>query len=100
MRNGDAVVEDERRPVARVSIPAIVASRIALFPQEGSNFLPSPAHRITPTRIRLTCDGVLSLREHHGPAHLPPGRMHNECLTRLMSYGSSEAAHAQRLTGL
>jgi len=46
MSNCDAVVDDERRPVARLSMPAIVASRIALFPQEGCHFPPSPDEEI------------------------------------------------------
>ena len=45
MNNGDAMVDNERRPVALASMPAIVAYLIALFPQEGCNFPPSPAHR-------------------------------------------------------
>ena len=51
MSNGDAVVDDERRPVALVSMQAIVTSLIAQFPQEGFTFPPPPAHRIAPTQV-------------------------------------------------
>jgi CBS domain-containing protein len=44
------VVDDQRRPIALVSMRAIVGHLIALFPQEGFNFPPSPAHRIAPAR--------------------------------------------------
>jgi hypothetical protein len=44
------VVDDQRRPVALVSMQAIVGYLIALFPQEGFNFPLSLAHRIAPTR--------------------------------------------------
>jgi CBS domain-containing protein len=44
------VVDDQRRPLALVSMQAIVGYLIALFPQEGFNFPPSPAHRIAPAR--------------------------------------------------
>jgi hypothetical protein len=53
MRNGDAVVDDERRPVALASMPAIITYLIALFPQEDCNFPPSSAHRIAPTRVGM-----------------------------------------------
>jgi hypothetical protein len=45
------VVDDERRPVALVSMQAIVTSLIALFLQEGFTFPPPPAHRIAPTQV-------------------------------------------------
>ena len=44
-------MDDERRPVAPVSMPAIVTYLIALFPQEGCHFPPPPAHRIAPIRV-------------------------------------------------
>jgi hypothetical protein len=74
MHNRDVVVDDERRAVALVSMPAIVASRIASFPQKSCHV---PPHRITFTRegastplvtghARLPWDGVLPLGDHHG----------------------------------
>ena len=44
------VVDDQRRPIALVSMQAIIAYFLALFPQEGFNFPPSPAHRIALAR--------------------------------------------------
>ena len=44
------VVDDQRRPLALVSMQAIVAYLIALLPQEGFNFPPSPVHRIASAR--------------------------------------------------
>jgi CBS domain-containing protein len=44
------VVDDQRRPIALVSMQAIIAYLLALFPQEGFNFPPSPAHRIASAR--------------------------------------------------
>jgi CBS domain-containing protein len=44
------VVDDQRRPIALVSMQDIIGYLLALFPQEGFNFPPSPAHRIAPTR--------------------------------------------------
>jgi CBS domain-containing protein len=44
------VVDDQRRPLALVSMQAIIAYLLALFPQEGFNFPPSPAHRIALAR--------------------------------------------------
>jgi CBS domain-containing protein len=44
------VVDDQRRPIALVSMQDIIGYLLAFFPQEGFNFPPSPAHRIAPTR--------------------------------------------------
>jgi CBS domain-containing protein len=44
------VVDDQRRPVALVSMQDIIGYLLAFFPQEGFNFPPSPAHRIAPAR--------------------------------------------------
>lgn len=44
------VVDDQRRPIALVSMQDIIGYLLALFPHEGFNFPPSPAHRIAPTR--------------------------------------------------
>ena len=44
------VVDDQRRPIALVSMQAIIAYLLTLFPQEGFNFPPSPAHRIASAR--------------------------------------------------
>lgn len=44
------VVDDQRRPIALVSMQDIIGYLLALFPQEGFNFPPSPAHRIAPAR--------------------------------------------------
>jgi len=47
------VADDERRPVAFVSMQAIVTSLIALFLQEGFTFPPPPAHRIAPAWVGM-----------------------------------------------
>jgi CBS domain-containing protein len=44
------VVDDQRRPVALVSMQDIVGYLLACLPHEGFNFPPSPAHRIAPAR--------------------------------------------------
>ena len=44
------VVDDQRRPIALVSMQDIIGYLLAFFPQEGFNFPPSPAHRIAPAR--------------------------------------------------
>jgi len=47
------VVDDERRPVALVSMQAIVTSLIALFLQEGFTCPPPLAHRIAPAQVGM-----------------------------------------------
>jgi CBS domain-containing protein len=44
------VVDEQRRPVALVSMQDIIGYLLAFLPQEGFNFPPSPAHRIAPSR--------------------------------------------------
>ena len=44
------VVDDQRRPLALVSMQDIIGYLLACFPHEGFNFPPSPAHRIALTR--------------------------------------------------
>jgi CBS domain-containing protein len=44
------VVDEQRRPIALVSMQAIIVYLLAFFPQEGYNFPPSPAHRIALAR--------------------------------------------------
>ncbi len=44
------VVDDQQRPIALVSMQDIIGYLHALFPQEGFNFPPSPAHRIASAR--------------------------------------------------
>jgi CBS domain-containing protein len=44
------VVDEQRRPVALVSMQDIIGYLLACFPHEGFNFPPSPAHRIASTR--------------------------------------------------
>jgi len=44
------VVDDQRRPVAFVSMQDIIGYLLAFLPQEGFSFPPSPAHRIAPSR--------------------------------------------------
>ena len=51
------VVDDQRRPIALVSMQDIIGYLLAFFPQEGFNFPPSPAHRIAPTRDGVSTEG-------------------------------------------
>lgn len=44
------VVDDQQRPIALVSMQAILEYLLAIFPQEGFNFPPSPGHRIALAR--------------------------------------------------
>jgi len=44
------VVDDQRQPLALVSMPAIIAYLGEAFPQDILNLPPSPAHSIAPTR--------------------------------------------------
>jgi CBS domain-containing protein len=44
------VVDDQRRPIALVSMQDIIGYLLACFPHEGFNFPPSPAHRIASAR--------------------------------------------------
>src|SRR2546425_1050366 len=43
------VVDEQRRPTAPVSLPAILDELVAAFPHELLNLPPSPAHAIAPT---------------------------------------------------
>ena len=45
-----------------------------------------------PSKPRLTFDVVLPLGNHHGPAQLSQVRLHNKCLTVLMSCDSIKTA--------
>ena len=44
------VVDEQRRPIALVSMQAIISDLTASFPQEVLNLPPTPAHAIAPTR--------------------------------------------------